>query len=104
LFDPTATGPRTATVSITNNDPDENPYTSDLQGTGTGVVEIDVSGNSISIFDGDTSPSVTDDTYFGSADIVTGTVDHTFTVSNSGNISLNLTGSPLVQISGNPCG
>ena len=100
LFDPTATGPRTATVSITNNDPDENPYTFDLQGTGTGVVEIDVSGNSISIFDGDTSPSVTDDTYFGSADIVTGTVDHTFTVSNSGNISLNLTGSPLVQISG----
>lgn len=33
-FDPSAAGSRTATVSIANNDADENPYTFAIQGTG----------------------------------------------------------------------
>jgi surface protein len=33
-FNPTAAGLRTATVSIANDDPDENPYTFTIQGTG----------------------------------------------------------------------
>ncbi len=33
-FDPSATGIRTATVSIANDDTDENPYTFDIQGEG----------------------------------------------------------------------
>ncbi|MBT6554475.1 MAG: choice-of-anchor D domain-containing protein [Candidatus Marinimicrobia bacterium] len=99
-FDPGALGVRSATVSIANNDLDENPYTFDIQGIGAGPPEIDVSGNSTSIFDGDASPSVTDDTFFGSADIVTGIVNHTFTISNSGNSSLSLSGSPAVVLSG----
>ena len=33
-FDPSADGLRTATISITNNDADENPYTFAIQGTG----------------------------------------------------------------------
>jgi len=99
-FDPGAVGVRSATVSIANNDLNENPYTFDLQGTGSGPPEMDVAGNSTSIFDGDTSPSVTDDTYFGSADIVTGVVNHTFTISNSGSSSLALSGSPAVVLSG----
>jgi surface protein len=33
-FNPTAAGLRTATVSIANDDPDENPYTFAIQGTG----------------------------------------------------------------------
>ncbi len=34
-FDPTASGTRTATVSIANDDAGENPYTFTIQGTGT---------------------------------------------------------------------
>ncbi|MBN2356208.1 sortase [candidate division KSB1 bacterium] len=34
-FDPNSSGLRTATVSITNDDPNENPYTFSIQGTGT---------------------------------------------------------------------
>ncbi|MCH7919823.1 MAG: choice-of-anchor D domain-containing protein, partial [Planctomycetes bacterium] len=34
-FDPSATGLRTATVSIANDDADENPYTFSIQGSGT---------------------------------------------------------------------
>ena len=34
-FTPGAVGPRSATVNITNNDNDENPYTFAVQGTGT---------------------------------------------------------------------
>lgn len=34
-FDPSATGTRTATLSIANDDADENPYTFAIQGTGT---------------------------------------------------------------------
>jgi VCBS repeat-containing protein len=36
-FDPSAVGTRTATVSVANNDSDENPYTFAIQGTGTNV-------------------------------------------------------------------
>jgi len=99
-FDPAAEGVRSATISIANTDDDENPYTFDIQGTGSGPPEMDISGNSTSIFDGDTSPSVNDDTYFGSADIVTGFVDHSFTISNSGSSILFLTGNPIVTLSG----
>ena len=37
-FEPGDTGTRTATVSIANNDADENPYTFDIQGTGQSAV------------------------------------------------------------------
>jgi hypothetical protein len=34
-FDPSASGPRTATVTFANNDPDENPFDFSIAGTGT---------------------------------------------------------------------
>jgi hypothetical protein len=34
-FDPSASGPRTATLTFANNDPDENPFNFDIAGTGT---------------------------------------------------------------------
>ncbi|MCG3119986.1 MAG: hypothetical protein ALAOOOJD_02548 [bacterium] len=46
------------------------------------------------------APSTTDDTDFGSADISTGSVDHIFTIINTGVAALNLTGTPKVQITG----
>ncbi|MFO7890213.1 MAG: choice-of-anchor D domain-containing protein, partial [bacterium] len=98
-FDPDSAGIRTATISITNNDQDENPYDFAIQGTGL-APEIDVQGNSVSISDGDTSPDAADDTEFGTADINTGSVTHTFTIENQGTSDLKLTGTPIVQLSG----
>jgi len=37
-FDPSATGARTATLSIANDDSDENPYNFSIQGTGTAAL------------------------------------------------------------------
>jgi len=98
-FDPSATGVRSATVSIDNNDADEDPFTFAIQGTGT-APEIALSGNSQNIPNGSSSPSVNDDTYFGSTQINSGTVDHVFTVANSGTGPLTLDGTPKVALSG----
>ena len=66
----------------------------------SGVGEMDVQGNGQSIVDGDASPSLTDDTDFGSINVSTGTAVHTFTIENTGIGDLNLTDSPEVQING----
>jgi hypothetical protein len=62
--------------------------------------EIDVQGKGMSIVDGDATPSTSDDTDFGSADIAAGTVDHTFTIRNTGSGDLSLTGSPSKVVVG----
>ncbi len=62
--------------------------------------EIDVQGNSVSIADGDSTPSTTDYTDFGSADTAGGTMDRIFTIRNTGTGALDLTGNPRVTISG----
>ena len=101
-FDPSANGLRTASVSITNDDSDENPYNFDIQGTGFAVApEINVQGNGITISDGDTTPSLSDDTDFGSVITASGTSVNTFTIQNTGSLNLFLTGgSPYISIAG----
>ncbi|HIG29195.1 MAG TPA: choice-of-anchor D domain-containing protein [Verrucomicrobiales bacterium] len=99
-FDPGATGLRNATVSMANDDSDENPYTFAIAGTGTSVPEIGLSGNSVNIADGDSSATTSDHTDFGSHDVSTGSQTRTFTISNTGNADLNLTGTPIVTIIG----
>ena len=83
-------------------------YTSDIAIDDIGLTavttpqpEIDIQGNAITISDGDVTPSSTDDTEFGSIDIAS-TLDHTFTIRNTGALTLLLTGVPIVSISGNP--
>jgi len=98
-FDPSAAGLREAQVNIANDDSDENPYTFDIQGTGT-VPEIILLGNNQSITDGDSTPSLADHTDFGGTKIATGTIIRTFTIENSGGANLNLTDSPHVVVSG----
>ena len=61
-FNPSATGVRSATLSIANDDSDENPYNFSIQGTGTSAPEMSVEGNSVEIADGDSSPSTADHT------------------------------------------
>jgi hypothetical protein len=98
-FDPSVAGLRTATVSIANDDVDENPYTFAIRGTGLGP-EINLKGNGVTIASGDTTPSLTDGTDFGSTTVSGGTVARTFTIQNLGTTPLNLTGSPRVALSG----
>lgn len=58
-----------------------------------------VRGNGVIIADGDTTPSGSDHTAFGTVN--TGTsVTRVFSVANTGNASLTLTGSPRVSLSG----
>ncbi|WP_299365587.1 choice-of-anchor D domain-containing protein, partial [Winogradskyella sp.] len=101
-FDPSADGIRTASVSIANDDSDENPYNFNIQGTGfTPAPEIDIQGNSTTIADGDTTPDFSDNTDFGNVDIAGGTNANSFIIENVGTSDVNLTGSsPYVSISG----
>jgi hypothetical protein len=99
-FNPSVFGPSAATVSIANNDSDENPYNFAIQGRGTIAPEMNVRGNGASIVDGDATPSVSNDTDFGSADISGGTVIHIFTIENTGSADLTLDSFPRVSVSG----
>lgn len=103
-FNPTAVGVRNAIISIVTNDASENPYNFSIQGNGitpaAGVSEIDVQGNGVSITTGDATPSITDDTNFGSNQITTNPLTKTFTIRNYGGSNLTLTGTPLVALSG----
>jgi hypothetical protein len=65
-----------------------------------GSPEMDVKGNNVSIADGDTTPSLTDGTNFGKADVTGGTMNRVFTIYNTGDASLTLSGSPKVVVSG----
>ena len=64
--------------------------------------EINITGNSNDINDGDTTPQVADGTDFGNVDISGGTSANSFVIENLGGVNtLNLTGSsPYVIISG----
>ena len=59
--------------------------------------EMDVQGQGVSIDDGDAIPSPDDDTDFGCGIV---SVDHTFTIYNTGTSALNLTDAPKVAIGG----
>lgn len=87
-FAPTLTSTRIATVTLSNNDSDENSYTFAIQGTGT-VPEIAVLGNGQEITAGDPSPTPTDHTDFGQV-VVRNHLTHTFTISNRGTASLTV--------------
>lgn len=99
-FTPSGTGTRSATISIANDDTDENPYNFSIQGTGISEPEMEIRGNGISIADGDATPSFTDHTDFDSTGINGDTFERTFTIVNTGSGTLNLTDNPHVAIGG----
>ncbi|OXB16858.1 hypothetical protein B0A68_05330, partial [Flavobacterium reichenbachii] len=66
----------------------------------TCVPEINIKGNGQSIANNDTTPISTDHTNFGDINVASGSVTRTFTIENKGQEVLNLTGTPLVTISG----
>ena len=97
-FAPDSVGLKQATITIPNNDSDENPYNFSIQGTGVDF-DISVLGNNIEIADGDSTPSGSDGTDFGSVAVNGGTAAQSFDiVATAGEVQL--TGNPRVQISG----
>ncbi len=67
---------------------------------GTPTSDLVVQGNSVTIANGDATPSTVDGTNFGTLLVGSSPIVTTFTLKNLGNAALNLTGSPAVQISG----
>ena len=99
VFEPSAVGLRTATVSIVNDDANDDPFTFTVSGEGA-LPEIEVRGQATTITNGDVSPRGEDDTDFGPKRVDQGTVSHMFGLWNFGGAPLDLTGTPRVQISG----
>ncbi len=93
-FTPTVGGSRTATVTVGSNDVSEPTYTFNIEGTGL-APEIDVFGNGISIVNGSSPASTTNNTDFGTVNITTGSVVRTFTVFNTGALSLTLSAATI---------
>lgn len=93
---------RDTTFSIVNNDANENPYNFDIQGTRV-TAEINVQGNGTSISDGDSTPSTTDCTNFGSV-IVGSSQDCIYTIFNNGPNTSNILHLGPVNIGGTNAG
>lgn len=92
---PTAAGSFSCTISITNDDPDENPYNWTISGTATGPApEMDVTRGATPVADGATggSADALGNVPFGAAQTVT------YTITNSGTAALNLTGTPNLVV------
>ncbi len=66
----------------------------------TSGAEMNVTGNSTTIVDGDSEPSTSDHTDFGTVTVSSGTQDRTFTIQNTGSATLTLSGSPKVAVGG----
>ncbi len=62
--------------------------------------EIRIDGNGTEISDGDSTPSISDDTAFGSTPVTGGILTRTFTIRNTGFGALNLAGTSKVAVSG----
>ncbi len=85
-FSPADVGTYSATVSIANNDSNENPYTFTISGTATAAAQPE-----IEVLQG-TTPVLHGSTYdAGGMTVGASPVDIVFTISNIGSAALNLT-------------
>jgi len=92
-FEPDSGGTKTAEVSITNNDDDENPFTFAISGYAA-VPEVEV-------LQGDSPVPNSTGSYTFTDTFVDYSREVTFEISNSGDAELNLSNSPPVIMSGN---
>ena len=90
-FTPSGVGTRTATLTIPNNDIDEAPYTFTISGTGS-APEINLKQGATNVPDGDLFD-------YGAVGVGQNNAV-TFTIENTGNANLVLSGTPIVNISG----
>ncbi|MCH7225566.1 choice-of-anchor D domain-containing protein [Haloferula sp. A504] len=90
-FIPLSGGLASRTVSLANNDADENPFVFTLEGTGLGPEIAVLGGTPLSpIVTGATNTSTVNGTSFGSAYVDRTTITHTFSIQNSGSQPLNV--------------
>jgi hypothetical protein len=89
-FSPLGGGVRNATVSIINNDSDENPYTFSIQGGGL-APDINIVGNGNQVVSGSTIPNLNNHTNFGNANVTAGTKLRNFFIINLGGDILDIT-------------
>jgi hypothetical protein len=82
-FNPTSAGLKTAIITLVNNDFDQNPYTFTVQGFASNV-EIDITGDGNTIINGDTTPSLTDNTDYDTVLLESGALSKTFVIHNTG--------------------
>jgi hypothetical protein len=97
-FNPTFAGNQTATVMITSDDADEGTFTFVIGGQGNSPVllpEIEVNGATVPIASGDTNPLLADGTDFGATAVGDTPITQTFTITNSGQQPLNISGITL---------
>ncbi len=96
-FDPSAVGARTTMVELVSDDP-ASPYRFEILGTGI-EPEIQVLGINLDLIpNGDITPRTADGTDFGTCMVAA--ISHTFTITNAGRGSLELTNMPYVVIAG----
>ena len=89
-YNPLTAGNHQATISIDNNDSNENPYNFTISGSAfVPTPEIQVLGNGIEIVSGDNTPSNNDDTDYGNVNIGS-QLSNTFTINNIGTELLNI--------------
>lgn len=108
-FTPTSTDAASATVRIESDDADNALYAFTISGnlpqsssseqTDNTQSKISVKGNGIVIASGNTTPSSSDYTSFGTV-AVGSELERTFVISNTGTSTLTLTNNPLVSLSG----
>ena len=105
-YTPVASANGTAMISVTVTDNGGtanggvNAVTRTFTVTVLGPAEINVTGNGLTIADGDSTPSLADHTDFGRALATSGVVVRTFSIQNLGGADLLLTGTPKVTVSG----
>ena len=104
-YTPVASANGTAVISVTVTDDGGtanggmNSVTRTFTVTVLGPAEINVTGNGVTIADGDSVPSLADHTDFGRAS-ATSAVVRTFSIQNLGGADLGLSGTPRVAVSG----
>ncbi len=92
-FNPSASGVRSATISLTTNDSATSPYTFAVSGTGQNPAATPVlvlEGNSQPIANGDATPRTLDGTDFGTVVAGSGAVTRNFVIRNTGNAPLEI--------------
>lgn len=88
-FNPSAGGPRRATVSLASNDPDEGTFDFAVRGQGRLAPIVQVWGNDRRLFSTD-APNAEAGTDFGDVTVAVGAVVRTFTITNIGSSDLTL--------------
>jgi uncharacterized repeat protein (TIGR01451 family) len=83
---------KTPTTGFTGSLFNNGTLHNDASNCGGTAPEIDIQGNSVTISDGDVTPNLTDDTDFGAVAAASGSVTNTFTILNSGNEDLIISG------------